>query len=199
VMMIHQLTGANDVLRSIPLLMTDAGDDERKYLDHEYWLRGAHRRAERAGLLGGPRRRVLDLGCGAGWFAAYLKTLGHEVVGLDVPGRSQLFRRMCEMLEVPVIEKTIRPFEKLDGIGTFWNHITAFQVCFNSHRNPPIWRAPEWSFFCDDVRPRTEVLYLELNREAMGDTIDADMAAAFELRGGHVLGHRVMIDRRCPL
>src|SRR4030095_16454392 len=45
------------------------------------------RNAERVYALGlheGPKLRILDLGCGFGYFLYGARTFGHEVVGLDV-------------------------------------------------------------------------------------------------------------------
>ena len=42
-----------------------------------------------AGFLDG-RKRILEIGCGDGWFSDRLRRMGHEVVGLDVHGSADL-------------------------------------------------------------------------------------------------------------
>lgn len=159
-------------------LRADASADEEKYLDATKWLEGAKRRCQRAGLDKGPRRSVLDLGCGAGWFAYVASAhFGHDVVGLDLPTRSKLFRAVTDMLGISVIERELKPFEPLNVVRVF-DVITAFQITFNGHREPPIWGVPEWMFLVRDLMRQCDEIHLELNREPSGPTMSTELRFA---------------------
>ena len=54
----------------------------------------------RAGARYAPRSRILDLGCGTGYFLYINKLLGHEVLGIDLD-ELPMFREMIELLQIP--------------------------------------------------------------------------------------------------
>lgn len=173
-------------LDRLEALRADADPDELKYLDHVTYCASARMRCIRAGLDKGPKRLVLDLGCGAGWFAYVAqKEFGHHVDGLDVPGRSKLFREITEMLGVVVIEREIKPFEKLRIVRNF-DLATAFQITFNGHRQPPLWGPNEWGFFVGNLTSIADAFYLELNREPTGETITPAMRTVFGMIGATI-------------
>ena len=60
------------------------GEDWPKYLDLERWIDINIRRVRRIELDLSPPKRILDLGCGAGYFAYIAQLLGHDVLGLDI-------------------------------------------------------------------------------------------------------------------
>ncbi len=55
-----------------------------KYANIEPWLRLNRERVQDLKLHRSASKRVLDLGCGGGFFLFILKNLGHSVLGLDV-------------------------------------------------------------------------------------------------------------------
>src|SRR6201997_4058336 len=55
-----------------------------KYANIEPWLRLNRERVQDLRLHRSEPKRVLDLGCGGGFFLFILKNLGHSVLGLDV-------------------------------------------------------------------------------------------------------------------
>jgi len=61
-------------------------------------------------------KRVLDLGCGGGFFLFILKGLGHSVLGLDV-GLVSLFTELLELFGVPRVVWRIEAFEPLPDLG----------------------------------------------------------------------------------
>src|SRR3982750_371918 len=71
-----------------------------KYANIEPWLRLNRERVQDLNLHRTSPKRVLDLGCGGGFFLFILKTLGHSVVGLDTD-RVALFGELLELFEVP--------------------------------------------------------------------------------------------------
>src|SRR5438132_824835 len=77
----------------------DPGDAWPKYLDLKTWMEINLRRVRDLGLDLGGRKRVLDIGCGTGYFLYICQYLGHHVLGLDLdeePG----FRDMIELLHL---------------------------------------------------------------------------------------------------
>src|SRR6266513_1611329 len=96
--------------------------------------------------------RVLDLGCGGGFFLFILKRLGHSVLGLDVD-ESPLFKELLEVFGVPRTVFRIEPFEPLPDLGQKFDWITAFSVNFNLyHPAKERWGTAEWDFFLRDLQ-----------------------------------------------
>lgn len=69
-----------------------------------------------------PRGRILDVGCGNGAFLAEAKTLGHEVVGIDI---SEAAVRLTEQRQIPaVVGDFIKTeFNNLFDFITMWDVI----------------------------------------------------------------------------
>src|SRR5437899_11878119 len=55
-----------------------------KYANIEPWLRLNRERVQDLKLHRSMPKRVLDLGCGGGWFLFIAKDLGHSALGLDI-------------------------------------------------------------------------------------------------------------------
>jgi SAM-dependent methyltransferase len=172
---------------------TPTGIERReKYLGLDYWLEVNVRRAERLGLHIGPPRRVLDLGCGCGYFLLVCRLAGHEVLGVDRAERRSLFTEMRDLLGVPWAPHAITVGEPLPALGRF-DVVTAHMVTFNGHRAPNLWGPAEWSWLLGELdAPR---VYLELNREPDGTVYPPGLRAYFESLGAVIDEHRVLIDR----
>ena len=98
------------------------------------------------------RQRVLDLGCGGGFFLFILKNLGHSVVGLDT-GQVQLYAELLDLFGVERIVWTINAFEPLPNFPEKFDWITAFSVSFNAqHSSTGPWGPKEWDFFLRDLQ-----------------------------------------------
>jgi 2-polyprenyl-3-methyl-5-hydroxy-6-metoxy-1,4-benzoquinol methylase len=67
-----------------------------------------------AGFLDG-RKKVLEIGCGDGWFSDRLKRMGHEVVGIDVRGPADLIGDVLD-------------WEKLGLTGGSFDAVVALEV-----------------------------------------------------------------------
>jgi protein-L-isoaspartate O-methyltransferase len=79
--------------------MHDPGDEWPKYLEIERWMEINLKRVRDLGLDLGGRKRVLDIGCGTGYFLYICQYLGHDVLGMDLdeePG----FTEMVDLLGV---------------------------------------------------------------------------------------------------
>src|SRR3979411_388077 len=81
-----------------------------KYADVDQWLRVNRERVQDLKLHRSPPKRVLDLGCGGGFFLFILKRLGHSVLGLDVD-ESPLFTELLDGFCVPRTLFRIQPYQ----------------------------------------------------------------------------------------
>ncbi len=174
----------------------DPGDAWPKYLDLERWMEINLRRVRDLGLDLGGKKRVLDIGCGTGYFLYICQYLGHDVLGLDLdeePG----FTEMVDLLGVKRKIWRIEAFELLPDLGPKFDVIAAHMICFNGHKSDKLWRIPEWEFFLDDLarhlEPRGQVC-LELNREYDGSLHTPELKEYFESRGAEVHTQRVLFN-----
>ena len=87
-----------------------------KYADIHPWLRLNRERVQDLNLHRSEPKRVLDLGCGGGFFLFILKNLGHSVVGLDI-ARVPLFGELLELFAVQRVVYKIDAFEPLPDLG----------------------------------------------------------------------------------
>ena len=171
----------------------DPGEDWPKYLDLDRWIDINNRRIRRLELDTTSPRRILDLGCGAGYFPYIAQSLGHNVIGLDIDD-VPMFADLTRLLGVERVIWQIQPFAPLPNLGKKFDLITAFMICFNNHKRADLWGVPEWQFFLDDLAkhlaPNGRV-WLELNREYEGTCYTPELKEFFERRGGKIDNHRV--------
>ena len=126
--------------------VANPGADWPKYLDLDRWIGVNIRRIRQLELDVARPKRILDLGCGAGYFLYIAQLLGHSGVGLDID-RLPMFREITRLLGVHRIVQRIEPFRPLPDLGRKFDLVTAFMVCFNEHKMPGLWKVPEWEFF----------------------------------------------------
>lgn len=141
-------------------------------------------------------QRILDLGCGAGYFLYICKLLRHEILGLDVD-ELEMFRDLTGLLQVPRVIARIEAFKPLPQFAKKFDLITAFLICFNNHKSDSLWGAAEWNFFLDDVAthlaPNGRV-WLELNRESDGSYYTPELKKFFLERGAELHAYRVIFN-----
>ncbi|HZD32190.1 MAG TPA: methyltransferase domain-containing protein [Candidatus Angelobacter sp.] len=145
-----------------------------KYADYRVWVPFNVARIGRLGLHHSRPLRILDIGCGPGYFLAAARGCGHDGFGIDAPANilSDVENRVySELLGASRIAGYVSPFlieryAPLQSQLRDLDLITAFWICFNRHRQPDEWGPGEWRFFVDDalshLRPGG-VLHLELN------------------------------------
>ena len=173
----------------------DPGDTPEKYLQLRRWVDANIRRVRDLELDFGLRKRVLDIGCGAGYFLYICKWLGHDVVGLDID-ESPMFRDITKLLRVPRVIWRIQRQVRLPDLGAKFDVITAHMICFNDHKTDHVWGPPEWEFFLHDLQRHlrsTGRVHLEFNRELDGNWYTPELRDYFASRGAAIDQHRVTL------
>ncbi len=187
-----------------------AGDETRnsdKFSDANYWIKVNVERAQDLGLDRAQPLRILDLGCGAGYFLFVNQCLGHEVLGLDVDD-VPLYRETTALLGVQRVISRIEPMTPLPELGERFDLITAHCICFQKIR--PLgneewaqWGGPEWSFFIDDVRSRllkpTGRLLLDFNPRRRSHFYPPEAEAVFRAEGAKIFRSKVLLPALAPV
>jgi SAM-dependent methyltransferase len=176
--------------------VANPGADWPKYLDLDRWIGINIRRIRQVELDLVRPKRILDLGCGAGYFLYIAQLLGHSGLGLDMD-RLSMFREVTRLLGVRRVVKRIEAFRPLPDFGQKFDFITAFMICFNNHKMPDLWKVPEWEFFLDDLAkhltPRGRV-WLELNQEYDGSFYTPELKEFFQKRGARINEQKVIFS-----
>jgi SAM-dependent methyltransferase len=157
--------------------------DSPKYISYPLvWLGKNIARVKAVDLDFGPKRTVLDIGSGVGYFLYICQRFGHRAVGLDID-EDPIFREMTRLLKVERRIWRIDPFVPLPDFGCKFDLVTAHFICFNGHKSPSLWGVPQWSFFITDLsrqlNPDAEI-YLELNTEEDGTLLSDALRDYFE-------------------
>ena len=174
--------------------VANPGADWPKYLDLDRWIGVNIRRIRQLELDLARPKRILDLGCGAGYFLYIAQLLGHSGVGLDID-RLPMFREITRLLGVHRIVQRIEPFQPLPDLGRKFDLVTAFMVCFNEHKMPGLWQVPEWKFFLDDLAKHLTArgrVWLELNQEYDGTFYTPELKNFFQQRGARINEHKII-------
>jgi SAM-dependent methyltransferase len=169
-----------------------------KYADIDRWLRVNRERVQDLKLHRRPPQRVLDLGCGGGFFLFILKRFHHSVLGLDVD-QSPLFRELLEVFGVPRTVFKIQPFESLPNFRQQFDWITAFSIGFDRYRSTNSrWGPSEWDFLLRELQLRLAPkgkIYLTLNPLPNGNYLTAELEEFFFKRGADIERERIFFRR----
>src|SRR5437870_436392 len=169
-----------------------------KYADVDQWLRVNRERVQDLKLHRSSPRRVLDLGCGGGFFLFILKRIGHSVLGLDID-ESPLFRELLEVFDVPRTVFRIQPFQPLPNFQHQFDWITAFSIGFDrDHATNSRWGSREWDYLLRDLQSRLAPggkIYLTLNPLPTGEYLTAELRDFFARRGADIERERVFFKR----
>jgi SAM-dependent methyltransferase len=129
-----------------------------RFSDVHYWLRINVERAQDLWLDRSQPLRILDLGCGPGYFLYVCQCLGHEALGLDID-EQPLFRDTTALLKVRRIIFRIEPCVPLPDFGQKFDLVTGHRICFQKtvrwgtgSGEWEEWELPDWEFFLNDVR-----------------------------------------------
>jgi len=165
-----------------------------KYADVDQWLRVNRERVQDLKLHRSSPQRVLDLGCGGGFFLFILKRIGHSVLGLDVD-ESPLFNELLEVFGVPRTVFRIQPFESLPNLEQRFDWITAFSIGFDRSRaTNSRWEPGEWDFLLRDLQRRLASggkIYLTLNPLPNDDYLTPELRDFFSSRGADIERERI--------
>jgi SAM-dependent methyltransferase len=176
--------------------VADPGADWPKYLDLDRWIGVNIRRIRQLELDVARPKRILDLGCGAGYFLYIAQLLGHSGVGLDMD-RLPMFREITQLLGVQRVVQRIEAFHSLPNFGRKFDLITAFMICFNNHKMPGLWGVSEWEFFLDDLAKHLKPggrVWLELNQEYDETFYTPQLKEFFQKRGAKIDEQKVIFN-----
>lgn len=166
----------------------------QKYADIDHWLRVNRERVQDLKLHRCPPQRVLDLGCGGGFFLFILKRLNHSVLGLDVD-ESPLFKELLDVFEVPRTVFRIEPFESLPNFHHQFDWITALSIGFDRYRAANTrWGPAEWDFLLRDLQLRLAPggkIYLTVNPLANDQYLTPELHDFFTSRGAKIERERI--------
>jgi SAM-dependent methyltransferase len=174
--------------------IANPGADWPKYLDLDRWIGVNIRRIRQLELDVARPKRMLDLGCGAGYFLYIAQLLGHSGIGLDID-RLPMFSEITRLLGVHRIVQRIEPFRPLPDLGRKFDLVTAFMICFNDHKMPGLWKVPEWEFFLDDLAKHLTTrgrVWLELNQEYDETFYTPELKEFFQKRGARIDDQKVI-------
>ena len=166
-----------------------------KYADVDLWLKVNRERVQDLKLHRVRPKRVLDLGCGGGFFLFILKRFNHSVLGLDID-ESALFRELLDAFRVPRVIFRIEPSQPLPKFVHQFDWITAFSIGFDRDRDRKLrWGPPEWDFFLRDLQSRLAPrgkIYLTLNPLPDGKTyLTPELRKFLSSRGADVERERI--------
>ena len=170
-----------------------------KYLEVEEWMRTSVKRIRDLRIRKAPPRlRILDLGCGTGYFLHVAKCLGHDVLGLDLDVEP-VFTGMLALLKIPRTVHAIHAYQPLPDLGVPFDLITAHMTCFNRHADSSHWGVEEWEYFVKDAESRlspTGRLQFDLNVLPDGRHMADDVREFFRSRGARIERRRIYLPPR---
>src|SRR5438128_11539577 len=169
-----------------------------KYADVDQWLRVNRERVQDLKLHRSAPKRVLDLGCGGGFFLFILKRFGHSVLGLDVD-QFPLFTELLDLFDVRRVVWRIKAFEPLPDLGQKFDWITAFSINFNLHYpEERLWGPAEWDSFLRDLQRHLAPggrIFFALNPTFGRDYYTPELRDFFLSRGASVERERIFFGK----
>ena len=130
------------------------------------WLRNAQRFS---GLKLLKSSKILDIGCGFGFFSHIGEFNGHKVDSIDMPNASPILKEASKLLKIKKYEFTIKKKVPLLKLNKKYDVVTAFQIFFNGHCSSELWDVEDWKFFLldlhDNVLNDNGVIHLVFNAE----------------------------------
>ena len=172
-----------------------------RWADSTFWIRRNVEHAQDLSLDRPPPRRILDLGCGPGYFLYIAQKLGHDAVGLDTD-EEPIFRDIVRLLGVERIVHRIAPGQPLPIPENKFDLIVSFLTCFHRIERMPdgnwrTWSPSDWQFFIDDVRTNQLApggsLLLEFHPQKNGELYPTDVRELFLKNKGRFFRSRVFI------
>ena len=171
-----------------------------RFEDASYWVRINLKRVQDLWLDRSSPMRILDLGCGSGFFLYICKLFRHDVIGRD-RDTNPMFRATTEFLGIPRVPADIEPFVPLPDLGEKFNVVTAYRICFQriGSQEKGVWKEwgpAEWTFFLNDIRSRflkpSGRLLLDFNPRPDGTYFDESVRGCFESQGARFFRSKVL-------
>jgi SAM-dependent methyltransferase len=172
------------------------------YEDASYWIGVNVRRVQDLWLDRAAPLRILDLGCGPGYFLYICQRFGHAGVGLDT-AENPLFGGMIELLGVRRVIARIDSQAPLPELGQKFDLVTGHRVCFhrlgrNTSGEWREWTPADWKFFIRDIRrrflDRNGRLYLEFNPRPDGSSFfTPELRACFLEEGARIFRSKALL------
>src|SRR6266481_7068579 len=173
-----------------------------RHEDAAYWVPVNVERAQDLWLDRTPPLRILDLGCGAGFFLYVCRLFGHDALGLDTDD-DPLFRGTTALLKVQRVITRIEPGVPLPDLGMKFDLITGQRVCFHRLGRPANgeqkeWSTADWEFCIHDIRTRflnpNGRLLLEFNpREGGSSFFMPELRAFFLSQGARIFRSKALL------
>ena len=179
--------------------------DARKinaYEDAAYWIGINVERAQDLWLDRTPPLRILDLGCGAGYFLYVCRFFGHEGLGLDTD-EDPLFGGITELLNIRRVVSRIYSRVPLPDLGEKFDLVTAHRVCFHRINRAPSgewneWMPADWEFFINDIQKKflkpNGRLLLDFNPRRDGSSFFTPaLRACFLAKGARIFRSKALL------
>jgi SAM-dependent methyltransferase len=178
-----------------------------KYLDIQEFVRDSTERCFALGLFDdGEPKRILDLGCGPGYFLGACRALGHDVVGVDV-AEEPLYNELIDFLGIPRIVHAVTPDAPLPALDGSFDLVSAFGVTFNFQGGPGngSWSADQWARVIDAfvaaAKPGGRVV-IHFNQDPRNRQLyPSGLRSRLKRREGidtRFFGEHLIIDRHAP-
>lgn len=173
-----------------------------RFEDVVYWIEINIERAQDLWIDRAPPIRIVDLGCGAGYFLYLCRLFGHEGLGLDTD-EELFFRGTTQLLGVRRVVGRIHPQTPLPDLGKKFDLVTGHRVCFHRIERDENgvwkeWTPADWEFFIHDIRTRflkpNGRLLLELNPRPDGSSFfTEELRAFFESQGARIFRRKALL------
>lgn len=171
-----------------------------RFADVAYWIGINVERAQDLWLDRTPPLRVLDLGCGAGYFLYVCRFFGHEALGLDTDN-TPLFRDAIALFNVPRVISRIDPGVPLPELEQRFDLVTAHRICFQrigGAASGNEWTPGHWKFFINDIRTRflkpDGRLLLDFNPRPDGSSFfNPELRACFLSQGARIFRSKALL------
>ncbi|MDA8543969.1 class I SAM-dependent methyltransferase [Gammaproteobacteria bacterium] len=152
--------------------LLNPGKLPEKYLDYSFWIFENLLRVFDLELYRKKDLKILDIGCGPGYFIYIANYFGNYAKGLDLPS-NEIYNLLVKELSLYRDIKEIKKSESLNlEENKSFDLITAFMVCFDGHGTNQSWKKIDWMFFIDDIQKN----YLKANgRIVLGLNPDPDI------------------------
>lgn len=143
---------------------------QSKFFDVVSYVESAVETALGMGLSDGRRRRILDIGCGFGYFCLACDVLGHSATGIEP--KSDFIRAVANAVSFNLFEYTVEAQKPIASIGRGYDLISIYGVNFNQPNG--WWTWEDYRYLIDDLYRRLNIggsIWLRHNNGAETDFI----------------------------